>query len=84
MYEEGMKNLVISPRHRAFVCQAFTKYTRIQLDDIYKWSTTQMPFMVYTAMAQVYRLVKELRTNGIEIEVSVRRQRDTERQAGDG
>lgn len=71
MIEEGMRGIIVSPRHRAFICQAFRFYTRLTLDDIYKWPSSGKSLKTYTALVLAYRVVEELQKTGMNIDLQV-------------
>ncbi|PPQ69413.1 hypothetical protein CVT26_002451 [Gymnopilus dilepis] len=70
IFEETMRGIIIAPRLRTFICQAFCRFTRLSVADVYQWSKSGTNFMIYSAVMQIQRLVKELGEAGIRVDVT--------------
>ncbi|PPQ80933.1 hypothetical protein CVT26_014755 [Gymnopilus dilepis] len=69
--EEGMKDLIITPRHRAFIVQSFQLYTLLGIEDIYQWSsnpTKSYPLHVHLSILSVVRQAEALKKDGYDID----------------
>ncbi|KDR65233.1 hypothetical protein GALMADRAFT_43504, partial [Galerina marginata CBS 339.88] len=62
--EEGMKDLMLSTRARAFFCAAFRNYSRLTFDDLCNAAKSGASHMTQLAKIQIDRLLTEVRGSG--------------------